>query len=128
MVKFAEADPWVVVLGSFLIFFTSDVAWHIAVVGVVHLLSGSENSWNVESIELISGLLDVVLDTIAIFIIDFSRLVAGHAQVLGEVECVQRPCDPLFGKAPFLGHGPLLLSTRSESEGKPVFACLVGEW
>ena len=80
MVQFAESNPWVVVLGGLLVFFLSDMTWHVSVVGVVHLLSGSEHGWDVKSIELISGLLDVVLNAITILIVNFSWLVLGHAE------------------------------------------------
>lgn len=48
------------------------MAWKVTVMGVVDLFGNTENCWLVESIEFVSGLLNVVLDTIAILISDSS--------------------------------------------------------
>ena len=62
---------WLVVWLA-LVFLHSGVTWKVSVVGVVHLLSWSEDLWDIESIELISGLLDVVLNSISILVLDSS--------------------------------------------------------
>jgi len=50
--------------------FFLDVSWEVSVMGVVDLLGVLENEWLIESVELISGLGNVVLDTISISIGD----------------------------------------------------------
>jgi len=50
--------------------FFFNVTWEVSVVGVVDLLGVLENEWLVESVEFISGLGNVVLDTISISISD----------------------------------------------------------
>jgi len=50
--------------------FFFDVSWKVSVVGVVDLLGVLEDKWLIESVELISGLGNVVLDTISISIGD----------------------------------------------------------
>jgi len=50
--------------------FFLDVSWEVSVMGVVDLLGVLENEWLIESVELISGLGNVVLDTISVSIGD----------------------------------------------------------
>jgi hypothetical protein len=46
------------------------MAWEVAVSGVVDVLSGVEHGWEVEFVKLLRSEADVVLDTIAIFVVD----------------------------------------------------------
>ena len=63
----------VVVLWWVFVFLKSEMSWKVSVMGVMNIISGiSELVRVVESVELVSGSLDVVLNTIAIEIIDFS--------------------------------------------------------
>ena len=55
------------------VFLKSEMSWEVSVMGVVNIISSvSELVRVVESVELVSGSLDVVLNTISIEIIDLS--------------------------------------------------------
>ena len=58
----------------------SDVAWQVAVVRVVNVFAWVEHCWLVEAVQFVSGLLNIVLDTIAILIIDGSERSIEHSQ------------------------------------------------
>ena len=66
-----EAGELVTVMTLWLeVFFSfSDVSWEVAVMSVVEVVSSAEDSWVIESIEFIVGLVHVVFNTITICII-----------------------------------------------------------
>ena len=71
------------------VFLESDVAWQVTVMRIIDLLGVSEREWIVESIKLVPGLLDIVLNTVAVLIVNSSELVSDdtvasleHADVL----------------------------------------------
>ena len=65
-----------VVLWWVFVFLKSEMSWEVSVMGVVNIISSiSELVRVVESVELVSGSLDVVLNTISIEIIDSSLTV-----------------------------------------------------
>ena len=65
-----------------LVLFKSSVTWKASVVGVVDFFGVSECNWIVESIQLIIRLIDVVLNTISILVINFSLLKASKTSEL----------------------------------------------
>ena len=63
-----------------LVFGLADMAWKVSVVGVVDVLGDAENGWLVESVKLVTGLLDVVFDTITVLVVDWSLLTIKHGK------------------------------------------------
>ena len=63
-----------VVLWFLFVLLSSDVSGKVTVVSVMDVLHDSVHSWIVESIELVSDLVHVVLDTIAVLVVDSSLL------------------------------------------------------
>ena len=59
---------------SGLVLLESDVTGQASVVSVIDLFGVSEGNWVVESVQLIIGLRNVILNTVAIYVINFSLL------------------------------------------------------
>jgi len=72
------------------VFSVSHMAWNFSVVSVMHIVNVSEN-WLVESVQLFSGFLLVILDTVSILINDLSILLnvdilSGHEYLIANLK------------------------------------------
>ena len=67
---------------SALVELSLEMAWKVSISCVVNVLSWEESVWHVESVKLVVGQLNVVLNTITIKIIDFVSTCFPHKEVV----------------------------------------------